>query len=132
MILTLKALDATSARAVLTWQYPPPYDIYNADPADIEADLASLLDPTNHYYSVWNEDELLIGFRNFGPDARVPGGNYSLDALDLGGGLRPDLTGHGLGAAFMRKALGQDFKAEPNQSRLRWKKIVSIHWVSLH
>jgi RimJ/RimL family protein N-acetyltransferase len=35
----------------------------------------------------------------------VPGGDYSADALDMGGGLRPDLTGHGLGPQVMRAAM---------------------------
>lgn len=43
------------------------------------------------------DDEGLIGFRSFGPDGRVPGGVYDSSALDTGGGLRPELTGRGLG-----------------------------------
>ena len=35
----------------------------------------------------------------------MPGGNYELDALDMGGGLRPDLTGEGLGASFIEAAI---------------------------
>jgi [ribosomal protein S18]-alanine N-acetyltransferase len=43
------------------------------------------------------DDAQLIGFRSFGPDGQVPGGVYDSSALDTGGGLRPELTGKGLG-----------------------------------
>jgi len=39
----------------------------------------------------------MIGVRSFGQDGQVPGGSYDSSALDTGGGLRPDLTGKGLG-----------------------------------
>ena len=38
-----------------------------------------------------------LALRAFGPDGRVPGGSYDSWALDTGGGLRPELTGWGLG-----------------------------------
>jgi [ribosomal protein S18]-alanine N-acetyltransferase len=64
-----------------------------------------LLNPAYHYYTVWDHEENLIGYRCFGEDARVPGGDYREEALDMGGGLRPDLTGQGLGAPFVRSAI---------------------------
>ncbi len=63
-----------------------------------------MLRPDYHYYSVWNEADELIAFRCFGSDARVPGGDYRQEALDMGGGLRPDLTGQGLGAGVITAA----------------------------
>ena len=54
-------------------------------------------DPTNRYHGVTGEDHSqLIGFCCFGPDARVTGFAYDEDSLDIGAGLRPDLTGRGL------------------------------------
>ena len=47
----------------------------------------------------------LIGFRSFGPDGQVPGGSYDTEALDTGGGLRPDLVGHGLGREAIETGL---------------------------
>jgi ribosomal-protein-alanine N-acetyltransferase len=35
----------------------------------------------------------------------VPGGTYGADALDTGGGLRPDLTGRGLGREALEVGL---------------------------
>lgn len=66
----------------------------------------------------------------FGPDARVPGGDYAADALDVGMGVRPDLTGQGRGLDFVnigsRKFAPAEFRvtvAEFNKRALRvWKK----------
>jgi ribosomal-protein-alanine N-acetyltransferase len=87
------------------WHYPPPYDMYNCNPGAAEAQIGLYLKPEYHYYTIWNTTDHLIGFHCFGPDARVPGGDYSVPALDVGGGLKPDLTGQGLGAVIMEAAL---------------------------
>jgi RimJ/RimL family protein N-acetyltransferase len=51
----------------------------------------------------------LAGFFAYGPSATVPGGHrahaYDGDALDMGLGMRPDLTGQGLGFAFVQSGL---------------------------
>ena len=52
----------------------------------------------------------LAGFVCFGAEAQISGardaGLYGADALDIGLGLRPDLTGHGLGDAFVAACVG--------------------------
>lgn len=106
MFDTFHAMDEGDAQAVLTWRYAPPYDFYNADPANLGGDLRSLADPLNSYYSVRDERGELVAYCCFGPEARVPGGDYSLDALDVGGGLRPDLVGVGLGLTMLNAVLG--------------------------
>ncbi len=98
---TFQPMDEASVQQIWQWRYPAPYDIYNA--TDLESTLECFLDPSYHYYSLWQSGEL-IGFRCFGKDAQVRGGDYSAAALDLGGGLRPDLTGQGLGAHVMQAA----------------------------
>ncbi len=99
-------MTAEYARAVLAWRYEPPYDLYNADPGDAEEDLrGTLLNPDYRYHAVLDGRGDLVAFRCFGEDARVPGGDYSADALDMGGGLRPDLTGQGLGPPLLRAAM---------------------------
>ncbi|WP_143043596.1 GNAT family N-acetyltransferase [Nonomuraea jiangxiensis] len=80
------------AADIIAWRYPPPYDCY--DLAGVEA--AFLTDPGNGYLALVHEGRL-IGFRVFGVDGQVPGGVYDGSALDTGGGLRPELTGRGLG-----------------------------------
>ena len=99
-------MTAVYARVIGAWQYEPPYDFYNADPDSDDDELAdTFLNPTYHYYALLDEGGALVAFRCFGEDARVPGGDYSADALDMGGGLRPDLTGRGLGSQVMRAAM---------------------------
>jgi RimJ/RimL family protein N-acetyltransferase len=104
MNLHLVPIDEPSARSILGWRYEPPYDLYNADPSKLDEDLAHLLDPATAYYAIRDTEEL-VGFRCFGRDAQVPGGNYEGSALDTGGGLRPDLTGRGLGLGMLNAGL---------------------------
>ena len=89
------------AEAIAEWRYPEPYSFYDwtVDPDD----LRELLDPElrgEAYWAVKDEDELV--------------GHFSLkpkgDDLEIGLGLRPDLTGRGLGAEFL--AAGLDFARE--------------------
>jgi ribosomal-protein-alanine N-acetyltransferase len=99
-------MTAAYARAILAWRYEAPYDFYNANPTMDEADIADVfLNPAYHYYAVLDLRDMLIAYRCFGDDARVPGGDYRADALDMGGGLRPDLTGRGLGPQVLRAAM---------------------------
>jgi ribosomal-protein-alanine N-acetyltransferase len=53
------------------------------------------------------DEGTLIGFRCFGAEGQVPGGGYDTSALDTGGGLRPELTGRGLGREAI--AAGLDY-----------------------
>jgi RimJ/RimL family protein N-acetyltransferase len=88
----IAAMTAAHAREVVTWRYPPPYDVYDMTGAD----PGHLAGADSGFYALLDREEL-IGFRSFGPDGQVPGGPYDESALDTGGGLRPDLTGRGLG-----------------------------------
>jgi ribosomal-protein-alanine N-acetyltransferase len=99
-VFTFRPMDEAGAREILTWHYEPPYDIYNADPEEVEPFVRSLLDPANAYHTITNEGGELVGYCCFGADARVPGGDYGADALDVGLGMRPDLTGQGRGHDF--------------------------------
>lgn len=87
------------AAEIVSWHYPPPYDFY-----DMTCDAAFVTDPVNGYWALVDEDAL-IGFRSFGADGQVPGGDYDGSALDTGGGLRPDLTGRGLGGTAITAGL---------------------------
>jgi RimJ/RimL family protein N-acetyltransferase len=100
-----RPMDAADARLIMGWQYAPPYTMYNPDPAALEEDVTWFTDPQYHYYSVRDATGDLIAFRCYGEDAQVFGGDYSADALDTGGGLRPDLTGRGLGGPLLRAGL---------------------------
>jgi RimJ/RimL family protein N-acetyltransferase len=98
-------MDETSARAVLSWRYEEPYTLYNTDPDEVEENVQALLDPRNAYYTLTNEEGEIEAYCCFGPDARVPGGDYSLEALDLGMSVRPDLTGQGRGHTYVSALL---------------------------
>ncbi len=77
------------AREISGWRYEPPYDFYDwtSDPDDLE----ELLDPERRkdaYFSAFDERGALVGFFQF----EVRG-----QTVDVGLGMRPDLTGAGLG-----------------------------------
>ena len=101
---TIRIAPLTRAHAadMATWSYEPPYDVYDM----VDADPDELLDPGAGFHAVL-AGEALIGFRSFGPDGQVPGWDYDGTALDTGGGLRPSLTGQGLGRAVI--SAGLDF-----------------------
>jgi RimJ/RimL family protein N-acetyltransferase len=71
-----------------TWRYPPPYDFYNDDGVP----------PKNpeRFYSACTEDGAVAGFFYFEERG---------DAIFYGLGMRPDLTGIGLGATFVNAGL---------------------------
>jgi ribosomal-protein-alanine N-acetyltransferase len=70
----------------------PPYDVYDM----VGVNPEELLESAAGAHAVMAGDRL-IGFPSFGPDGQVPGWDYDDSALDTGGGLRPELTGLGLG-----------------------------------
>jgi len=106
LILTFEKMDRATALEVLRWHYDAPYDLYNLDAYDVEETLDDLLDPENAYYALRDERDELVAFCCFGPDAQVPGGDYTAAALDVGLGVRPDLTGQGSGLDYVLAVLG--------------------------
>jgi [ribosomal protein S18]-alanine N-acetyltransferase len=99
--IRIAPLTRAYAEDIASWRYEPPYDVYDMTDADPD----DLLDPALGFHAVLADDRL-IGFRSFGPDGRVPGWDYDDSALDTGGGLRPSLTGQGLGGAAIATGLG--------------------------
>jgi ribosomal-protein-alanine N-acetyltransferase len=103
---TLKPITRDDARAISRWRYDGPYSIYDGDPTSVD----SLLEPRFSYHSVYDGRGELAGYFCFGEDARVPAGRrlglYEREpALDIGLGMRPDLTGWGLGEEFVHAGL---------------------------
>lgn len=103
--LKFTAMDREAARAIIDWRYPPPYDMYNIITDAAEAVISAFLDPEFAYYKITGDDDELAAFCNFGLDARVPGGDYSEPALDIGMGVLPELTGKGLGSGFAQAVI---------------------------
>jgi ribosomal-protein-alanine N-acetyltransferase len=93
-------MTADYAADIVTWRYPAPYDCYDL----AGAEPSFFLDPENGLFALVSSGTL-IGFRSFGADGQVPGGTYDDSALDTGGGLRPSLTGQGLGRPAIRAGL---------------------------
>lgn len=99
--LSITPLSPSEAEAIVAWQYPPPYDLYNV-PFDEQAEtIAYFLNPENRCFAIREADGTFLGYGSLGEDAQVPGGDYTLNALDLGIGIRPDLTGQGQGKGFL-------------------------------
>lgn len=88
MIARVEPAKVTLFSERATWRYPPPYDFYNDD--------GVLPKNPERFYSVYIVDGTLAGF-------------YYLeergDAIFYGLGLRPDLTGRGLGARFVNAGI---------------------------
>ena len=122
-------LAEKSAQAILQWQYPPPYDFYNLTSRATEETLLYLLDPANAFYGLFNSEESLIAFCSFGLDGQVNGGDYRLPALDIGLGLRPDLTGQGHGSEYVNAVI--DFARQtftPTQLRVTIAEFNTRAW----
>lgn len=100
MTFVFTPMDEPAARTIVGWRYPAPYDIYNMDFEEIDEVVDFFIDPQNGYYSISDDTGEMIAFCCFGQDAQVPGADYSADALDIGLGVRPDLTGQGRGESF--------------------------------
>ena len=91
-------MTAADAAAVAAWRYPGEYSFYDAD-ADPD-DLAELLDPSEWGRRYFAADEL---------DGHTLAGLLVVKltgaVAEIGLGLRPDLTGQGLGEPFLRACL---------------------------
>ncbi|MGO8947082.1 MAG: GNAT family N-acetyltransferase [Ktedonobacterales bacterium] len=106
MQFSFHPMDRISAAAIVTWHYEPPYDFYDCG-SDGEDETTAMIDPTNQFVAIRERKLGLVAFCSFGLDGQVPGGDYSAEALDLGLGIRPDLTGHGWGSTFVAAVIAQ-------------------------
>jgi ribosomal-protein-alanine N-acetyltransferase len=123
MQFTFRLVDEADARAIQAWRYEGEYAVYNME-ADHAEGLAELLDRRSPHYAARDERGELVGFFAFGTSAAITGspepGIYGEDGSVLVGlGLRPDLTGKGVGLAFVNAGLAFG-KAQfaPNAFRL--------------
>ena len=107
MHITIGPMTEEAARAILAWRYEDIYTFYNAHLQDLHDGLQEMLNGS--YYAATDEQSALIGYFCFGVHAQVPGGHlyglYADDALDIGLGMKPDLTGRGLGREFLTAGL---------------------------
>jgi [ribosomal protein S18]-alanine N-acetyltransferase len=92
-----RQMEDEEATQISGWHYEPPYDFYDA-PSD-QDDLQELLDPKRRkdsYFSVFDEGGVLVGFFQF---------ERANKTVDVGLGMRPDLTGKGLGVEYLLAGL---------------------------
>ena len=107
--IVIRPLAPDEAVAVAAWRYGGELAIYDGDPGQ-EQDLLVMTAEGYGYYALLENDDF-VGYCCFGPEGRVPGQPAPVeDLLDLGGGLRPDLVGKGLGALGLPMIL--DFARE--------------------
>jgi RimJ/RimL family protein N-acetyltransferase len=92
----LRPLTAEQGEVMAQWRYPGPWAVY---------DVTGPLDPAEGFWAVLDERGDVAGYACFGFEARVPGLNERPGVLDVGVGMRPDLTGQGLGRAFAEAVL---------------------------
>ncbi len=118
--MNFRPLDEPAAREMMRWRYPAPYNIYDlaVPEAETEEMVRFLLDPANNYYRIDDDQGEMVAFCCFGRDAQVPGGDYARSALDIGLGVRPDLTGQGRGSSFAGEVI-EFGKRTYNPERLR-------------
>lgn len=112
MEFSIRTMKPEDASVIVKWHYPEQYSFYDMT-AD-EEDLREFLD-FDHWkkgskYAAYDGEDNLIGFFSFDDDNGT---------VDIGLGLRPDVTGNGLGTEFVQAGL--NFAREkfcPKQFRL--------------
>jgi RimJ/RimL family protein N-acetyltransferase len=101
--LAIRPVTEDDIREFATWRHEPPYEVYDITQPVDEA-VEYFLRPSTHCHVLLRRGEL-AGFITFGSDARVPGGDYSDPGLDIGLGIKPELTGRGMGAAHVEAVI---------------------------
>ena len=101
MSLVFRKADEVAVRAFCGWRYGAPYDVYNLPSEKVEEEVRYFLEPEVNCHAILDEKGDLVAYCTFGPDGRVPGGDYTAEALDIGLGVRPDLTGQGRGSIYV-------------------------------
>jgi [ribosomal protein S18]-alanine N-acetyltransferase len=94
-LYTIVPMDESAARAIVEWHYPPPYDFYDALPEET-AEILSDSFRAGRFFAAIDASGELAGFFEFKHE-RVP--------LEVGLGMRPDLTGQGRGVEFVRAGM---------------------------
>jgi RimJ/RimL family protein N-acetyltransferase len=103
MTIDVRSATEDDIRLFSEWTYEPPYDVYDITESPDEA-VEYFLKPDVRCHVLVEEGDV-VGFVTFGPDGRVPGGEYTQDALDIGLGIDPAFTGSGIGNRYINAAL---------------------------
>lgn len=112
---TVKKMTEQNAIDVLTWKYEKPYDFYN----NVLSGDAILELQDGSYKTIHNQNNDVIGFFCIGKSAQVPNNRqeeiYPEDYIDIGLGMKPELTGKGKGFTFLSTILNDIQKDNPNK-----------------
>jgi [ribosomal protein S18]-alanine N-acetyltransferase len=110
-----RELTLDEAERPLGWRYAEPYAVYDAEGPPR---------PDRGFFAVEDAGGDLVGFGCVGAEARVPGVEEEPGTVDVGYGMRPDLTGRGLGREFVGAVLSHVSEQHPGalqrMSILRW------------
>ncbi|MEA2580904.1 MAG: [ribosomal protein S18]-alanine N-acetyltransferase [Actinomycetota bacterium] len=98
MNFAFRPMGSDDVQAMRTWRYPEPYQTYDSDsdPGDVELMLTEIASGERWFAVVDPATDELAGFFEF----VITGAE-----IEIGLGLRPDLTGHGLGASLVEAGL---------------------------
>ncbi|MDK1019566.1 MAG: GNAT family N-acetyltransferase [Actinomycetota bacterium] len=99
MTIELRPATESDVRTFAAWNYDPPYDVYDIVLSVADA-VVYFQEPDVHCYTLL-EKNAIVGYCTFGHDARVPGGNYDGDGLDIGLGIEPSRTGSSKGRRYV-------------------------------
>ncbi|WP_433773485.1 GNAT family N-acetyltransferase [Bacillus wiedmannii] len=104
--MDIHKLTEEEASEINTWTYEEPYNLYSfSGGAEV---VEELLDGT--YYGYCDDTGELIGYFCFGENAQVPGGREANlyageNVVDIGLGMKPDVTGKGMGKTFFQAGI---------------------------
>lgn len=104
--MDIHKLTIEEAKKINTWTYEEPYSLYSFS-GEKEV-IEELLDGT--YYGCCDDQGDLIGYFCFGANAQVPSGRDANlyggeDVIDIGLGMKPALTGKGIGKEFFQAGI---------------------------
>ena len=101
MHFTFTPMTEEDAYTIQSWHYEEPYTIYNMHGDEEPNAFAEMLDTRSPFYAVRDEQNVLVGFYNYGTSAHIDGEMepelFVGDRMvTIGLGLRPDMTGRGV------------------------------------
>jgi len=105
MNVSFRPVNEGDVQQFLTWRYPPPYDIYNFEDEVTPKEIEYYLIPPFQFHVMLDVEGSIIAYCSFGEDGQVAGGDYSKNALDIGLGLRPNLTSQGKGIDYVQEVI---------------------------
>ena len=100
-----RELTPEEAARPLGWRYEGPYATY---------DVRGALGSVSGFFAVEDEGGELVGFGCTGVEARVSGVEAEEGTVDVGYGMRPDLTGQGRGHEFVGVVLEHVVQRHPD------------------